>query len=171
MKIILHGSFNFHTNILKFYHVYRQQVAYLCFFLYVLTFKSPKVTTGTDDTAQNTDLRAFDQRLWNLRVASKIKITFWKIANNFIPTLSNLVARSVAVGSCCPICRGAEETVKHLSRECPVMIQVLRDLKVPSSSTNNEHSWKCSERMPLWQFFEKKVSVVISNKERLCDVI
>lgn len=98
---------------------------------------------GTDDTTQNIKFRVFYKRLWNLKVANKIKITVCRIANDFIPTLSNLVNRRVAVRSYCLVCRGAEETVEHLFRECPVTVQVLRALGVHFSPTNYEHRWKC----------------------------
>ncbi|MBA0765543.1 hypothetical protein Gotri_014722 [Gossypium trilobum] len=78
----------------------------------------------------------------SLNVASKINITCWKIANNFFPTLSNLVIWRVAVVSCCPVFRGAKGSVEHLFRECPVTIQVLQELKVPFSFSNNENNWK-----------------------------
>ncbi|MBA0741828.1 hypothetical protein Gogos_014950 [Gossypium gossypioides] len=44
---------------------------------------------GTEcaNTSQNNELRVFYNRIWNLKLANKIKITFWRIANNFLPTL------------------------------------------------------------------------------------
>ncbi|MBA0754360.1 hypothetical protein Gogos_020073 [Gossypium gossypioides] len=50
--------------------------------------------------------------------------------------------RNKKVVSCCPVCLGAKDSVEHLFRECPVTVQVLQELNVPFSSSNNENNWK-----------------------------
>ncbi|KAH1081847.1 hypothetical protein J1N35_021608 [Gossypium stocksii] len=99
---------------------------------------------GTEcaNTSQNNELRVFYNRIWNLKLANKIKITFWRIANNFLPTLSNLVARRVATSSWCPVCSDAEETVEHLFCDCAVITQVLNAVLVPFAPSNNTNNWK-----------------------------
>lgn len=99
---------------------------------------------GTEcaNTSQNNELRVFYNRIWNLKLANKIKITFWRIANNFLPTLSNLVPPRVATSSWCPVCSDAEETVKHLFCDCAVITQVLNALLVPFAPSNNTNNWK-----------------------------
>ncbi|KAH1107067.1 hypothetical protein J1N35_010835, partial [Gossypium stocksii] len=46
---------------------------------------------------QATLLQNFYNKSWKFQVASKIKITTWKIANNYIPTFDNLQVRKLQV--------------------------------------------------------------------------
>lgn len=43
--------------------------------------------TDIDVIDHNTVLKVFFTNVWNLNVASKIKITCWRIANNYLPTV------------------------------------------------------------------------------------
>lgn len=73
-----------------------------------------------------------------------------------MPTLSNLVARRVAVEKRCPVCCEAEETVVHLFLGCAVTVQVLSDLRVPFSPSNNTEHWK-------WWLVKEFVSSVVDK--------
>ncbi|KAL4379420.1 hypothetical protein GQ457_02G006440 [Hibiscus cannabinus] len=48
--------------------------------------------------------------MWNLSLPSKVKITLWRIASNFLPTLYNLQRRRLNVRNVCPFCQSYEET-------------------------------------------------------------
>ncbi|MBA0819599.1 hypothetical protein Gohar_022145, partial [Gossypium harknessii] len=105
-----------------------------------------------------------DDNTWIYSVTSGYKwlVAREGIANNFIPTLSNLVNRRVAVRSYCPVCRGAEETVEHLFRECPVTVQVLRALGEPTTGITVKANFDVTFNQITKQAI---VGVTIKNRE------
>ncbi|KAK8694292.1 hypothetical protein V6N13_071846 [Hibiscus sabdariffa] len=67
----------------------------------------------------------FYKVMWNLSSPSKIKITLWRVASNFLPTFDNLQHRRLNVRNVCPFCQSYEETVEHLLRELAVIYWVV----------------------------------------------
>lgn len=60
--------------------------------------------------------------IWSAKVPPKIRIFLWKLESNSIPTLLLLSQRiqNFNLGSMCPWCRAAEESVKHLFWDCSI---------------------------------------------------
>lgn len=55
---------------------------------------------------------------WKSKLPPKIKLCGWKIYNNIIPTLSNLINKRMNINPICFMCRKKMETVEHLFWEC-----------------------------------------------------
>ncbi|KAL4377888.1 hypothetical protein GQ457_02G017680 [Hibiscus cannabinus] len=100
-----------------------------------------------DDQCGNSEgadasLSRFYIALWRANVPSKIKITMWKIANGFLPTLDNLYSRRLVVNNLCSFCQVPGETIAHLLRDCDFANQLVRSLGLPVSSRSVVESWQ-----------------------------
>ncbi|KAK8517306.1 hypothetical protein V6N12_032500 [Hibiscus sabdariffa] len=70
---------------------------------------------GDDPSSHlHSDHQAFFNRLWQSNIPSKIKITIWRFAKNYIPTLCNLSTRHINVNTSCILCKGGPKSVDHL---------------------------------------------------------
>ncbi|MBA0816108.1 hypothetical protein Gohar_000805, partial [Gossypium harknessii] len=78
--------------------------------------------------ALQTETRNFYKNLWLQNLPSKIKITIWRIAWNYIPTWVNLHYRRLLSQTICSGCGRAAETTNHIFRECPVATKVWEEL-------------------------------------------
>lgn len=56
---------------------------------------------------------------WDLNVTNAIKMFLWRACHNLLPTKANLFKRGVCDDKLCPICLKEEETVAHITWECP----------------------------------------------------
>lgn len=79
--------------------------------------------------ATTTTIKTFSE-LWTLQLPEKIKITLWKVYNDFIPTYANLNKRNIPTPVVCPLCQESTETIDHLLRFCSVTSQILRVLQI-----------------------------------------
>ncbi|GMJ12059.1 hypothetical protein like AT3G09510 [Hibiscus trionum] len=59
-----------------------------------------------------------------MKVPAKVKIHMWRVANNYLPTRSNLRVRRLEVDDNCPICQHSEEKIDHLLRDCMFSTQL-----------------------------------------------
>ncbi|KAK8977317.1 hypothetical protein V6N11_030636 [Hibiscus sabdariffa] len=62
-------------------------------------------------------LSKFYFELWAITLPAKVKITMWRIVNNFMPTFDNLRGRRLIVVNRCPICKSSVETIEHAMRD------------------------------------------------------
>ncbi|KAH1107250.1 hypothetical protein J1N35_011018 [Gossypium stocksii] len=99
-------------------------------------------TSNRERTLQITTLKTYYTKVWNLEIAAKIKITLWRITNNYMPTLQVLQNRKFAVTNHCPVCGAGEETVEHVFRDCSFTRQVLQDPGVAFKTDNNNQEWR-----------------------------
>ncbi|KAK8478582.1 hypothetical protein V6N11_038564 [Hibiscus sabdariffa] len=79
--------------------------------------------------------------VWALKLPSKIKIHFWRVINNFIPTFSNLVTRKISVQTQCLLCQSESESVSHLVKGCSFTQQVLSELGILTCPWQTEQSF------------------------------
>ncbi|KAK8502385.1 hypothetical protein V6N12_046171 [Hibiscus sabdariffa] len=82
--------------------------------------------------------------VWALKLPSKIKIHFWRVINNFIPTFSNLVTRKISVQTQCLLCQSESESVSHLVKGCSFAQQILSELGIltcPWQTKQSFASW------------------------------
>lgn len=93
-------------------------------------------TDNTDFEDMQTKYKRFYKQLWDLKLPQKIKIAMWKFSWNFLPTLSNMQLRRLAVDASCPRCHGAAECVNHLLRNCHVSEAILSELGFGQIGTN-----------------------------------
>ncbi|KAK8608811.1 hypothetical protein V6N13_024224 [Hibiscus sabdariffa] len=87
-------------------------------------------TDQDDEYMQNSNphtvtLSNFYARVWAVNLPSKIRITMWRIINNFVPTFANLQRRRLNVINSCPFCHSSGESIEHLMRDCCFTRQVL----------------------------------------------
>ncbi|KAK9018497.1 hypothetical protein V6N11_001471 [Hibiscus sabdariffa] len=63
------------------------------------------------------ELSSFFTEMWATNVPAKVKITMWRIVNNFLPTFHNLQMRRLPVSHVCRFYQSHGETVEHLFRD------------------------------------------------------
>lgn len=56
----------------------------------------------------------FNRYLWDLPLPGKIKIHFWRMYNNFVPSFSNLNKWHLNATDLCPLCGAREELVDFM---------------------------------------------------------
>ncbi|XP_020690389.1 uncharacterized protein LOC110105289 [Dendrobium catenatum] len=90
--------------------------------------------TGTDKPAFNSFHKGFFlneqtvtwfKHVWHKRYALRFSLTTWMAFRNGLKTADNLIARGLAVNTCCIFCHHSEENHKHLFFECEFTFQVL----------------------------------------------
>ncbi|KAL4354441.1 hypothetical protein GQ457_06G018800 [Hibiscus cannabinus] len=106
-------------------------------------------TDHEDEYMQNSNphtvtLSNFYARVWAVNLPSKIRITMWRIINNFVPTFANLQRRRLNVINSCPFCHSSGESIEHLMRDCCFTRQVLDKVGFHFSSNPVEVQW------PYW---------------------
>ncbi|KAH1107845.1 hypothetical protein J1N35_011613 [Gossypium stocksii] len=72
-----------------------------------------------------TEDKDFYKKLWSSELLAKIKITIWRILNNYIPTFSNLYYKQLVSNLLCPRCSIDVDSVDHIFRGYPVSKEVL----------------------------------------------
>ncbi|KAK8546682.1 hypothetical protein V6N12_027456 [Hibiscus sabdariffa] len=106
-------------------------------------------TDQDDEYMQNSNphmvtLSNFYARVWVVNLPSKIRITMWRIINNFVPTFANMQRRRLNVINSCPFCHSSGESIEHLMRDCCFTRQVLDKVGFHLSSNPVEVQW------PYW---------------------
>ncbi|KAK8545753.1 hypothetical protein V6N12_026575 [Hibiscus sabdariffa] len=86
-------------------------------------------------------ISAFFSDVWSVELPPKVRITMWRIANNFLPTYDNLQRRRLVVINICPFCDSPGETVVHLMRDCAFCNQLLAVFNLTPSHVLGEESW------------------------------
>ncbi|KAL3516731.1 hypothetical protein ACH5RR_023633 [Cinchona calisaya] len=64
------------------------------------------------------------KKIWSLNVPNKCKITLWRMCNNSLPTLDNLMRRGVVIDSVCPLCNHESSDLNHILFKCPAALQL-----------------------------------------------
>ncbi|KAA3466275.1 Ribonuclease H-like superfamily protein [Gossypium australe] len=84
----------------------------------------------------------FYKKLWSLNLPSKIKITTWKISWNYLPTRVNMHHRRLSTILLCPRCGAGAEDINHLFRECPVSLEIWKQLDLLEVLKNSDMMFK-----------------------------
>ncbi|KAH1098169.1 hypothetical protein J1N35_015090 [Gossypium stocksii] len=96
-----------------------------------------------DNTAfQNTRMKSSFTKMWNLKVANKIRTYMWKLTKGFLPTLYNLKNKGLVRNVCCPVSKEDEESVIYLTRDCKFTRNILQELGVEDSTTDRNQNWQ-----------------------------
>ncbi|KAM1787707.1 hypothetical protein ACFX11_038073 [Malus domestica] len=77
----------------------------------------------------NGDVKFLWKAIWRANVPEKVKICVWRCCLNAVPTPSNQKKKKVLMEISCIFCRGDEETIKHLLRDCPRSVAVIAEQK------------------------------------------
>ncbi|MBA0874185.1 hypothetical protein Goshw_013102 [Gossypium schwendimanii] len=75
----------------------------------LLAEHAPQLDIPQSMSASNL-ITALFRNLWALHIPEKLKITFWRIIYNFLPTFDNLAKRIIQIAKLCPLCKKADET-------------------------------------------------------------
>ncbi|XP_052488035.1 uncharacterized protein LOC105772073 [Gossypium raimondii] len=102
------------------------------------TYKLLQESTIDPNAYLQTHIKKIFRKLWNLNLPSKIKITVWKIAWNYIPTFSNLKLRRIMTEDRCLKCGQEAEDSEHVFQRCPIVEEVWSQLNF-SWILNNSH--------------------------------
>ncbi|MBA0610243.1 hypothetical protein Godav_011113, partial [Gossypium davidsonii] len=115
-----------------------------------------------------THIKKIFRKLWNLNLPSKIKITVWKIAWNYIPTFSNLKLRRIMTEDQCLKCGQEAEDSEHVFQMCPIVEEVWSQNKVLHEGKIST-SWDLSEQiksyiLELDGIKERELTLVTSTR-------
>ncbi|MBA0667408.1 hypothetical protein Goklo_000498 [Gossypium klotzschianum] len=111
--------------------------------------------------AMTTTIKTFSE-LWTLQLPEKIKITLWKVYNDFIPMYANLNKRNIPTPVVCPLC---QESYLHeidaleamRTTTCPPMYVIWRLPESGFIKLNFDSSFQAQEK--------KSISGVIARNE------
>lgn len=84
----------------------------------------------------------FHKKLWQPELLDKIKITNWKVFNNYIFTLNNLFYKRLGNSVVCPKCTNNFETLKHAFRGCIIVNRVQEKLGIQWSREVSELEYR-----------------------------
>jgi hypothetical protein len=60
------------------------------------------------------------RKVWKLGVPPKVRVFWWRVLNDFLPTRQELCRRHVEPISICEVCGDPEESIKHVLLDCTV---------------------------------------------------
>jgi hypothetical protein len=69
------------------------------------------------------------KRLWRMKVPPKVRVFWWRVIHNFLPTQANLHYRHMERFATCTFCGSKPETIFHALVECEPAIQFWHRLK------------------------------------------
>lgn len=75
--------------------------------------------TGSEDNA------GFWKKIWFASVPGKVRVHFWNACSAILPTVSQLRLWRVPLSHGCVFCNADDETIEHVSRDCPLVYDIL----------------------------------------------
>ena len=87
-----------------------------------------KTLNTTKEASGSEDNHAWSS-LWKLEVPPKIRVFWWRVLNNSLPSKSELKRRHVARESHCEMCGGEDESLFHIFFDCPFAKRFWREVK------------------------------------------
>lgn len=82
--------------------------------------KADQMTRGQagEERAMSSEDKHWWKVLWKMRIPPKVRIFWWSVLNNFLPSKAELKRRHVAKESHCEACGAPSETLFHIAVEC-----------------------------------------------------
>lgn len=77
-----------------------------------------RLFTSSGYTGIPDSYRIFYTTLWKLDLPAKVKITVWRVFNNYILSYYNLYNKILRASALCPRCLISIETLEHIFRNC-----------------------------------------------------
>ncbi|KAK9716250.1 hypothetical protein RND81_06G221100 [Saponaria officinalis] len=74
--------------------------------------------SGGIEASDNSEDKWLWNQVWAMPVLPRIKVFFWQLCNESIPTKKNLASRLSTMDTLCPMCHTQEESCIHLLRGC-----------------------------------------------------
>jgi ribonuclease HI len=69
-------------------------------------------------------------KVWKLDVPPKVKVFYWRVLHEFLPTKSILNHRHIEPTAFCDMCGAEKETIKHVLTECTMALQFWQEIKL-----------------------------------------
>lgn len=69
-------------------------------------------------------------RIWKLDVPPKVKVFWWRVLHEFLPTKAVLNHRHIEPTAFCEMCGAEKETIRHVLVECTMARQFWREIKL-----------------------------------------
>lgn len=89
----------------------------------VFTVKSAyAMATRTDIQGHNVE--DLFTRMWKVVVPERVRVFFWLVMHQSIMTNVERYRRHIADTGICSVCKGGEETILHVLRDCPAMTRI-----------------------------------------------
>lgn len=73
----------------------------------------------TRDAELRPNMEEFYNRGWRVIAPERVRVFLWLVAHQAIMTNMERKRRHISENSVCPLCKGGEETIFHVLRDCP----------------------------------------------------
>ncbi|KAL0005891.1 hypothetical protein SO802_013452 [Lithocarpus litseifolius] len=111
-------------------------------------------TNGREESSEQRADHQVWNRLWQLRVPSKIKVFGWRACLNIFPSKVNLVRRQILKEDRCGLCERCPKSVIHALGEC----SVAQDVWAGSTARIQKCVGVKEDFLQLFQFMMSKLS-------------
>ncbi|GAA0142019.1 hypothetical protein LIER_35498 [Lithospermum erythrorhizon] len=85
-----------------------------------------------DEGATTSDMQditsSFFNRMWDIKIPSKVKHFLWRAVHNMLPTVDNLVKRKVNLEQGYKFCNNQREDIMHVFNDCAFSQEICRIL-------------------------------------------
>jgi len=85
----------------------------------------------TRDTSQQQDVSSLFGRIWRVVTTERVRIFLWLVANQVVMTNVERQRRHLSDTRVCQVCKGGDETILHILRDCPAMVGIWTRLVPP----------------------------------------
>ena len=110
-------------------------------------------TNGREESSEQRANHRVWNRLWQLRVPSKIKVFGWSACIDILPSKVNLVRRQILKEDRCGLCQQCPESVIHALWEC----SAAQDVRVGSTARIQKCGGVKEDFLQLLQFMMSKL--------------
>ncbi|KAG7591715.1 Zinc finger CCHC-type [Arabidopsis thaliana x Arabidopsis arenosa] len=83
------------------------------------------------DSTSRQDQRPLFDRVWKMVAPERVKVFFWLGVNQVIMTNMERHRRHLSDTGICQVCKGGEETIIHVLRDCPAMFGIWTRITPP----------------------------------------
>lgn len=83
-----------------------------------------------DRPSGSSDTKAWWKKVWSFKLPTKVKIFWWQVSLDIIPTEANLARQHIPILHACRLCGYSEASSTHAIFSCPWVKQVWRDAKI-----------------------------------------
>lgn len=73
----------------------------------------------TRNTVPRPNMEALYRRVWSVINPERVRVFLWLVTHQVIMTNMERKRRHLSENSVCPLCKGGDETILHVLRECP----------------------------------------------------
>ncbi|KAG7594142.1 Reverse transcriptase zinc-binding domain [Arabidopsis thaliana x Arabidopsis arenosa] len=87
-----------------------------------------------DDGIEGPCMARFFDRIWRIMAPERVRLFLWLVGHQVILTNMERVRRRMGESEICQVCRGANESIIHVLRDCPAMAGIWLRL-IPRTET------------------------------------